>query len=235
MELLAAHRDDLLVGLFLFREPDVVGHVEGENSVRYSASLVDLDRWLGEIVAQIDSLGLSDRTLVYVVTDHGCDEGANRHSNAPYGFLASNDPLIVRPGDRKDLAATILERYGVGPGAVDGAPPVDGYSLYSIPPLACIGQGGAFLEYDGAPRCCAGLDLLPRLVKLGTECIAPTGGTGIVAGYCADCGNGTCDAGENRCNCAEDCGAVITRPGTGSAPGPAVPEAPPERRPRRAR
>jgi len=138
-----------------------------------------------------------------VVTDHGFDEGKTVHLNAPYGFFASSDPLIMRAGDRKDPAATFLDRHGIDP-TIGGAPPLNAYSLYSIPPLACIPEGQAFLDYPGAPTCCAGLQLIGLDRKFG-GCIAPTGGTGDDSGYCTACGDGVCLAPESLCNCPQDC------------------------------
>jgi hypothetical protein len=143
--------------------------------------------------------------LVYVVTDHGFDEGTYQHANAPYGIFASNDPLVMRSGDRKDIAPTILERYGISRGAIGPAPAVDGFSLYSIPSLSCIPAGEGYLDYPGAPACCSGLQRIGLDIRFGSSCIAPTGGTGDNSGYCTACGNGVCNAPENKCNCPADC------------------------------
>ena len=205
LELLAAHQNDHFFAFFLFRDPDNLGHLEGEDSVYYSNGVLDDDRWLGSIVGRLQELGIYERTLIYVTTDHGFDEGQNRHWNAPYGIFASNDPLIVRSGDRKDIAPTILERYGISLGAIGGAPAVDGYSLYSIPPLACIPEGEAYMDYAGAPTCCSGLELIGLDKQYGLSCLPPTGGTGDNSGYCTNCGNGLCESPENTCNCPEDC------------------------------
>jgi hypothetical protein len=205
LELLDAHQNDQFLALFLFRVPDVYGHVAGENSVDYSEQIIDNDNWLGNIVAKLNQLGIYDNTLIYVISDHGFDEDSNRHGNAPYAFLASNDPLIMRSGDRKDLAPTILERYGISMDASGNIPAVDGYSLYSLPPLACIPEGAAYIDYQNAPFCCAGLSLIGLDKRTGPNCIAPTGGTGNNSGYCTNCGNGVCDFNESRCNCPGDC------------------------------
>jgi hypothetical protein len=205
MELLELHQNDFFLGFVLFREPDVIGHLAGENSLAYSNSIVSVDYWTGEILDQIDSLGIADSTLIYITTDHGFDEGLSRHGNAPYGFLATNDPYVMRDADRKDIAPTILERYGISRGALGNAPAVDGYSLYEFPPFACITEGGAALDYEGAPVCCSGLTLISLDYPLATTCLPATGGTGDNCGYCTQCGNGVCDPLENRCNCSLDC------------------------------
>jgi len=204
LELLDTHQHDLFFALFLFRDPDVTGHLAGEDSVEYSEAMIDVDDWLGRIVAKLEELGIHQQTLVYVVTDHGFDEGKSVHLNAPYGVFATNDPLVIRSGDRKDISPTFLERYGITRGAIGGAPAVDGYSLYSIPPLVCIPEGGTHVDYPGAPTCCSGLALIGLDKKYG-GCIPASGGIGDASGYCTDCGNGVCESPETMCNCPEDC------------------------------
>jgi hypothetical protein len=50
--------------------------------------------------------------------------------------------------------------------------------------------------------CCSGLKEVPyAFVGPGGSCIAATCGS-----ICRPCGNGVCDANENKCNCPEDCG-----------------------------
>lgn len=207
LSLIEQHRDERLFALFHFAEPDDIGHVCGENCPLYAASLVVLDDWLGKIVDKLKDLGLYERTFLYVISDHGFDEGKWNHRNAPFTPLATNDPAVVRSGDRKDIAPTLLERFGIPRRAVAGLPPLDGYSLYSIPPVPCVGEGDAVLDYPGAPGCCEGLR------KIGLDkpepnfqiCFAPTGGSNEDSGYCTRCGDGACLAPENKCNCPEDC------------------------------
>jgi hypothetical protein len=206
LELLNIHQNDLFLAFVLFREPDVIGHLAGEDSENYSRSIIDVDFWTGEIMNELSVLGIADRTFVYVTTDHGFDEGDNRHGNAPYGMFASNDSRIMRSGDRRDIAPTILEHFGISRGAIGGAPAVNGYSLFALPPISCVPEGEAFVDYPGAPVCCAGLDLITFDFPLGSStCVPPTGGTGDNSGYCTDCGDGVCTAPENRCNCPADC------------------------------
>jgi hypothetical protein len=204
MQLLETHQDDLFFAFFLWRDPDVTGHMFGENSVEYSEKMVEVDYWLGQIVAKLQDLGIYDKTLIYVITDHGFDEGQSVHLNAPYGFMASNDPLVMRSGDRKDLAPTILERYGINVGPIGDAPAVDGYSLLSIPPIGCVAEGGGYIDYAGAPTCCNDLTLIGLDKKYGL-CKPPTGGTGDNSGYCTACGDGLCTEPESVCTCPQDC------------------------------
>jgi arylsulfatase A-like enzyme len=76
---------------------------------------------------KLKELGLYDETLIYVTADHGFDEGKKAHRDAPYVFLATNDPKVVRRGERADIAPTILERFGLELDKIE--PPLDGKSL----------------------------------------------------------------------------------------------------------
>ena len=207
LALIEKHKDNRILALIQFAQPDDIGHLCGENCPLYSASLVSVDDWLGRIVDRLRDLGIYERTFLYVVSDHGFDEGKWNHRNAPYTILAANDMSIVRSGDRKDIAPTILERFGIPREAQGDIPPVDGHSLYSLPPFPCVSEGEAFLDYPGAPGCCDGLR------KIGLDkaepnfqiCIPPTGGSNDNSGYCTRCGDGICTPPENKCNCPEDC------------------------------
>jgi hypothetical protein len=205
VELLEIHQNDLFFALFLFRDPDVTGHVAGVNSLSYSNAMINVDFWLGEIVYKLVELGIDDQTIIYLVSDHGFDEGANQHANAPFTIFATTDPQVIRGGDRKDLAPTILERFGVSTGPIGSSPAVDGSSLYSLP-SGCIVEGQAYLDYPGAPACCTGLVVIPlHKVWNATLGVLATGGTGDQSGYCTNCGNGVCTPPENRLNCPADC------------------------------
>lgn len=205
MSLLEDYQNDLILATFIFWDPDAAGHLYGENSPEYSLSLVNLDTWLGLVVGKLDQLGILDRTMIYVMSDHGFGEDATRHVNAPYGFLASNDPSISRSGDRKDFAPTLLEGLGISREAIGDAPAVEGFSLYSPVPFSCVSEGGAFIDYPGAPACCTGLDLISFEAMKNGKCIEPSGAAGNLSGYCTQCGDGICSTNENICNCRSDC------------------------------
>jgi len=110
-----------------FAEPDHPGHAHGENSQQYTDSVKHDDEWLGKIIAKLEELGVRDQTLIYVTADHGFDEGLTSHNDAPYVWLATDDPLVRRRGLREDVAPTILWRYGVELPKLD--PPLDGHPL----------------------------------------------------------------------------------------------------------
>ncbi len=96
-----------------FSEPDISGHKYNESSIQYSEGIVTVDRWLGKIMDKLKSLGIYEKTLIYVVSDHGFDRDGYYHWCAPYTFLATNDPIIMRNADRKDITPHILDRIGI--------------------------------------------------------------------------------------------------------------------------
>ncbi|MCI0498115.1 MAG: alkaline phosphatase family protein [Planctomycetales bacterium] len=118
---LAAHKESRFFLFVHFANPDHAGHKRGENSQAYSDAIRDDDAWTGKITAKLKELGLYDKTLVYVVVDHGFDEDKKGHNYAPYVFLGTNDSTIIRDGDRMDIAPTILKRYGMDLAAIKPA------------------------------------------------------------------------------------------------------------------
>lgn len=71
-------------------------------SIRYYfASVTGVDRQFGRILTALDSLGLSDNTLVIFSSDHGetmCSQATNDPKNSPYAE-SMNVPMLVRfPG-----------------------------------------------------------------------------------------------------------------------------------------
>ena len=126
---LEKYKDKRFFAFFHFEEPDELGHIYGENSKEYSQGIITDDLWLGKIVEKLKELGIYDETLIYVTSDHGFDEDQDRHSNAPYVFLATNDPKIKTNGDRKDITPTILSKYGFGLEKIE--PKLDGKSEFT--------------------------------------------------------------------------------------------------------
>jgi arylsulfatase A-like enzyme len=93
----------------------------------YLGEVAEVDALIGNVLAQIDSLGLSDRTLVVVTAGHGEEFG--EHGDLAYGHTLYQEivrvPLIVRgpawieggrsvetPISLVDLMPTILESVG---------------------------------------------------------------------------------------------------------------------------
>jgi hypothetical protein len=127
LKLLERYKDRPFFFFVHFAEVDSNGHQSGEDSQEYNNALVSVDRWLGQIVNKLNELNLYGETLIYVTADHGFDDGQKTHSDAPYVFLGTNDPLVMRRGERADIAPTILERFGIDLGTIQ--PPLSGHSL----------------------------------------------------------------------------------------------------------
>jgi hypothetical protein len=127
LELLQKYKDKPFFFFVHFAEVDHKGHRHGENSPEYNDALISADFWTGKIMEKLVELKLYDQTLIYVTSDHGFDEGMKRHRDAPYIFLATNDPKIMRRGERADIAPTLLERFGLDLAKIK--PPLDGHPL----------------------------------------------------------------------------------------------------------
>ncbi len=97
---------------FHFSDPDHMGHAHGENSKEYTDAVIDCDKWLGKIVAELKAKKLYDKTIIFVTADHGFDEGKTSHKNAPYVTLATNDTSVTKDGDQRDIVPTILKEMG---------------------------------------------------------------------------------------------------------------------------
>ncbi len=95
---------------------------------RYDGEIAYMDQSVGKLLAKLDELGVSDRTLVIVTGDHG--EGLGEHDELTHGmFLYSTTqhvPLLIRvPGGKQrrisgivrhiDLAPTVLDLLGLPP------------------------------------------------------------------------------------------------------------------------
>jgi len=130
LEFLDRYKDKPFFFFVHFAEVDHKGHAFGENSKEYTDALISGDTWTGKIVEKLKSLGLYDKTLVYVTADHGFDEDKKSHGNAPYVFLGTNDPLVKRNGDRADVTPTILARFGMDLAKIE--PPLDGRPLTAL-------------------------------------------------------------------------------------------------------
>jgi hypothetical protein len=93
---------------------------------RYLRALRNVDGYLGEVRQAIVRLGLAERALLFVTSDHGegfGDHGARFHGNSLYEellrvpFVAVGGSVVVRPIDAPvsliDLGPTILDWFGV--------------------------------------------------------------------------------------------------------------------------
>ena len=108
----------------------------------YGDEITYMDKQIGRLLAELETLGIADRTLVVIVGDHG--EGLNDHDEYLHGYFVYETvlhvPFILRdPRDTQagrriaalvrtvDLAPTILE--------ILGAPPLDVAQGVSLTPL----------------------------------------------------------------------------------------------------
>ncbi|HNQ36078.1 MAG TPA: alkaline phosphatase family protein [bacterium] len=96
-----------------FADPDKEGHSFGSGSPEYVQAIIECDRWLGKFIEWLKQENLYQSTLVYVNVDHGFDPNATSHSNAPDGWLATNDRQVKRSGILSDVPATIMARFGL--------------------------------------------------------------------------------------------------------------------------
>jgi arylsulfatase A-like enzyme len=95
--------------------------------VMYNATIVAADRMMGELLDHLESMGLEDRTLIIVTSDHG--EEFLEHEGILHGFTLYEEmihvPLIIKgPGMKQgvkaisavgqvDILPTILDLLGV--------------------------------------------------------------------------------------------------------------------------
>lgn len=110
-----------------FGEPDLAGHEHGGDSPEYRAALEEADFCTGIVLDALEKRGILGSTRVYITSDHGFPPGEKNHKDAPYVFLASNDPRMTERGDRVDVAPTILEGLGIETEKIE--PPLDGHPL----------------------------------------------------------------------------------------------------------
>jgi hypothetical protein len=109
-----------------FAQPDHLGHKFGENSKEYTTGFTLDDRYSGVIINQLKTLGLYEKTLIYIIVDHGFDNDKTTHLYAPFVFAGTNDPTVVRSeGTREDVAPTILKKFGLNLDRIE--PKLDGY------------------------------------------------------------------------------------------------------------
>ena len=109
----------------------------------YSAMLTMSDRWLGRFMDKFHELGLSENTLLVLLSDHGHAFGehgfAGKNSEALYPELTDIPFMIRHPEGKKagettdylasthDVAQTVLEALGMQPPDA-----MDGQNLYGL-------------------------------------------------------------------------------------------------------
>ena len=141
-------------------KPELIGKNKAAWHPEYAAVIETLDDCVGRLMAKVDALGLTERTLFIFASDNGGlhvleSSGTPATHNTPFragkGYLCEGGirvPLIVRwPGKVKpgavcevpvvftDLMPTLMEAAGLAPAKTTG--PLDGVSLM---PLLAGGQ-----------------------------------------------------------------------------------------------
>lgn len=101
----------------------------------YDKNIETMDRYLGELVDKLDSLGIAEETLLVVVSDHG--EGLFEHDIVGHASHVYEDQLRIvwmmrgaglpeghviadRPGLMMDVAPTIVDIVGLGQDEMEG-------------------------------------------------------------------------------------------------------------------
>jgi phosphopentomutase len=121
MNALTKNRNTRFLMAVIFNEPDNSGHKYGEGSKGYKNALRLCDQWTGALATKLKELGIAERTLIYVASDHGFDAGRRTHNKAPHIFCATNDKHVSRNGNRADIAPTVLKRFGIDPAKISPA------------------------------------------------------------------------------------------------------------------
>lgn len=134
VEELEKRKDHRFFFFIHFAEPDHRGHKFGENSQEYTDGFKLDDQYSGWIINKLKSLGLYDKTLIYVIADHGFDKDKKTHLYAPFVFAGTNDPTVARSeGTREDIAPTILKKFGLDLSKIE--PKLDGYPFDMQAPI----------------------------------------------------------------------------------------------------
>jgi len=120
-ELLEQYRDK---PFFFFIHLAQIG-MAGDKQEQRRQALISDDVWTGRIVEKLAELGLAERTQIYVSGDQS--------------FLATTSPAVTRAGRRQDIAATILEEFGLDVSKIE--PPLAGISLTRADPRPPIQRG----------------------------------------------------------------------------------------------
>ncbi|MFH1825005.1 MAG: alkaline phosphatase family protein [Candidatus Firestonebacteria bacterium] len=108
-----SYKDKRFCMFFHFSDPDHKGHKSGENSKEYENAIILCDSWLGKIISKLKESQIYNKTLIYVTSDHGFDEGEKNHKNAPYVYLGTNDKSVKKNGTLADIVPTILVQFGI--------------------------------------------------------------------------------------------------------------------------
>lgn len=125
-------------------------HIPDGKRRTYAAMVSVMDRGIGELLDELDRLGIADNTLVFFLSDNGGATSANAANNSPLRG-AKSDPF--EGGFRVPMAA----RWpGVIPAGTRYSEPVSSMDI-----LATIAAANKIAADPGRPR--DGVDLIPYL------------------------------------------------------------------------
>jgi predicted AlkP superfamily pyrophosphatase or phosphodiesterase len=96
-----------------FRDAADAGYAYGAGSPEQIAAIREIDEATGMILQALDDLGISDKTVLYVTTDHGFNTGPKDHTGQISLWMVTNEPGYNLTGDQKDIVPTVLKRLGV--------------------------------------------------------------------------------------------------------------------------
>lgn len=81
--------------LLWMNEPDATMHTYGPGSPQYRAALKDVDRWVAQVVARVEELGLAPTTDIIVTADHGATTISGHGEHFPLRAIGGGRPGLV--------------------------------------------------------------------------------------------------------------------------------------------
>jgi hypothetical protein len=118
MTIIERNKDNRFITFFHFKEPDVLGHGFGENSIEYDLGAINDDYWFGMIISKLGELNILNRTLIYITTDHGFVENTRHHRTDADIWMITNDLRLGVNSNESlcnmiDIAPTIYYSLGI--------------------------------------------------------------------------------------------------------------------------
>lgn len=102
-----------------FGVPDCSGHVEGDNSINYNNSFINVDDGLGIILNSLEQNNINDSVQIIITSDHGWNEGTTGHSISDSNTITI--PLITNNASMINYTTSdeIREQCEVAPTTLD--------------------------------------------------------------------------------------------------------------------
>ncbi len=140
------------------QDPDLViwpvyGHIDAGRSAltnrqmafvrsQFAGKITMVDRWLGEVLDELDRQQLWDDTMMILTTDHGHylgEHGWIGKPDAPFYNVLANTPLIIwhpengQPASRTDALTSAVDLYATVLDALDADPNPNAHSRSLMP------------------------------------------------------------------------------------------------------